>query len=63
MLWRVADTKANRYITLITRHHAVGRDHMPWRRAQRPALFGKALAATKSALDPEEIMNPGVLAR
>ena len=45
----------------ITHHHAVGRDHMPWYRAQRPALFGKALAAAKSVLDPAGIMNPGVL--
>jgi alkyldihydroxyacetonephosphate synthase len=35
---------------------------MPWRRAQRPDLFGKAFVATKSALDPAGIMNPGVLA-
>ena len=34
---------------------------MPWYRAQRPALFGKALAAAKGALDPAGIMNPGVL--
>ena len=46
----------------ITHHHAVGRDHMPWYRAQRPDLFGKAFAAAKSALDPAGIMNPGVLA-
>jgi alkyldihydroxyacetonephosphate synthase len=46
----------------ITHHHAVGRDHMPWYRAQRPALFGKALAAAKAALDPAGVMNPGVLA-
>ena len=46
----------------ITHHHAVGRDHMLWYRAQRPTLFGKALAAAKSALDPAGIMNPGVLA-
>ena len=45
----------------ITHHHAVGRDHMAWYRAQRPALFGKALAAAKSALDPAGILNPGVL--
>ena len=35
---------------------------MPWRRAQRPNLFGKALASAKSALDPAGIVNPGVLA-
>ena len=46
----------------ITHHHAVGRDHMPWYRAQRPALFGKALAAAKGALISAGIMNPGVLA-
>jgi len=45
----------------ITHHHAVGRDHMPWYNAQRPALFGRALAAAKTALDPAGIMNPGVL--
>ena len=45
----------------ITHHHAVGRDHMPWYREQRPALFGKALAAAKAALDPAGILNPGVL--
>ena len=45
----------------ITHHHAVGRDHMPWYRLQRPALFGAALAAAKRALDPAGIMNPGVL--
>ncbi|MFN2425013.1 MAG: FAD-binding oxidoreductase [Candidatus Binatia bacterium] len=45
----------------ITHHHAVGRDHMPWYTAQRPALFGRALAAAKHELDPAGIMNPGVI--
>lgn len=45
----------------ITHHHAVGRDHMPWYLKQRPALFGAALAAAKSAVDPQGVMNPGVL--
>ena len=45
----------------ITHHHAVGRDHMPWYREQRPALFGAALAAAKRALDQAGVMNPGVL--
>ena len=45
----------------ITHHHAVGRDHMPWYEAQRPALFGTALAAAKRALDPGGVLNPGVL--
>lgn len=45
----------------ITHHHAVGRDHMPWYRRQRPELFGRALAAARRELDPAGIMNPGVL--
>jgi alkyldihydroxyacetonephosphate synthase len=45
----------------ITHHHAVGRDHMPWYREQRPALFASALNAAKSVLDPARILNPGVL--
>ena len=45
----------------ITHHHAVGRDHDPWYRRQRPESFGRALAAAKSALDPAGILNPGVI--
>jgi alkyldihydroxyacetonephosphate synthase len=46
----------------ITHHHAVGRDHHPWYARQRPELFGAALRAAKSALDPAGILNPGVIA-
>ena len=63
--WRHIKTRASDALIAaggtITHHHAVGRDHMPWYRAQRPDLFGRALAAAKSALDPAGIMNPGVL--
>jgi alkyldihydroxyacetonephosphate synthase len=45
----------------ITHHHAVGRTHKPWYEAQRPALFGDALAAAKRTLDPKGVMNPGCL--
>jgi alkyldihydroxyacetonephosphate synthase len=45
----------------ITHHHAIGRDHRPWYDRQRPDLFAEALRAAKSALDPERILNPGVL--
>lgn len=47
----------------ITHHHAVGRDHRSWYERQRPELFGAALRAAKSALDPAGILNPGVIAR
>ena len=63
--WRHIKTRASDALIAaggtITHHHAVGRDHMPWYRAQRPALFGAALAAAKAALDPAGVMNPGVL--
>jgi alkyldihydroxyacetonephosphate synthase len=45
----------------ITHHHAVGRDHRPWYDRQRPEPFAAALAAAKSALDPDGVLNPGVL--
>ena len=45
----------------ITHHHAVGRDHRPWYDRQRPEPFAEALRAAKRALDPQGILNPGVL--
>ena len=45
----------------ITHHHAVGRDHRPWYDRQRPPLFADALRAAKKALDPQGLLNPGVL--
>jgi len=45
----------------ITHHHAVGRDHRPWYDRQRPDPFARALAAAKRELDPNQILNPGVL--
>jgi alkyldihydroxyacetonephosphate synthase len=45
----------------ITHHHAVGRDHRPWYDRQRPDPFAAALRAAKRELDPDAIMNPGVL--
>jgi alkyldihydroxyacetonephosphate synthase len=45
----------------ITHHHAVGRDHRPGYDRQRPAPFAAALRASKAALDPAAILNPGVL--
>lgn len=45
----------------ITHHHAVGRDHAPWYALQRSDLFGRALQGAKDVLDPDGIMNPGVL--
>ncbi len=45
----------------ITHHHAVGRQHRPWYDQQRPQPFAEALRAAKKALDPNWVLNPGVL--
>ena len=45
----------------ITHHHAVGRVHRRWYERERPALFGEVLTAAKQRLDPNGILNPGVL--
>lgn len=45
----------------ITHHHAVGRTHRPWYDDERPEPFSQALRAAKAAVDPEGILNPGVL--
>ena len=45
----------------ITHHHAVGRLHRQWYDKQRPELFAQALRAAKRAVDPNGVLNPGVL--
>ena len=45
----------------ITHHHAVGRTHRPWYERERPQPFALALRAAKQALDPDGLLNPGVL--
>ena len=45
----------------ITHHHAVGRQHRPWYDQERPEPFALALKAAKRALDPNGVLNPGVL--
>ena len=45
----------------IPHHHVVGRYHMPWYGAERPALMGEALSAVKAWLDPSGMFDPGVI--
>ena len=63
--WRAAKTAASDAIVAgrgtITHHHAVGRDHAPWMRAEVGELGLELLRAAKGRLDPEGIMNPGKL--
>jgi alkyldihydroxyacetonephosphate synthase len=63
--WRAAKTAASEAIVAagatITHHHAVGRDHAPWLRAEVGELGLELLRAAKERLDPAGIMNPGKL--
>jgi alkyldihydroxyacetonephosphate synthase len=63
--WRTIKSAASEALIAaggtITHHHAVGRDHRPWYDNQRPDLFAAALRAAKRAVDPQGLLNPGVL--
>jgi alkyldihydroxyacetonephosphate synthase len=45
----------------ITHHHAVGRTHRDWYRRQRSSIYGETLEAVKKTVDPDGMLNPGVL--
>ncbi len=45
----------------ITHHHGVGRDHRAWYEQEIGPLGTAVVRAAKSALDPNGILNPGVL--
>jgi alkyldihydroxyacetonephosphate synthase len=63
--WRAAKTAASEAIVAaggtITHHHAVGRDHARWLRAEVGELGLELLRAAKERLDPAGVMNPGKL--
>ncbi len=63
--WRAAKGAATDAIVgaggTITHHHAVGRDHAPWMRAEVGEVGLEVLRAAKERLDPRGIMNPGKL--
>jgi alkyldihydroxyacetonephosphate synthase len=45
----------------LTHHHAVGTDHRPWLEAEIGPVGIAILRAAKAAVDPQGILNPGVL--
>jgi alkyldihydroxyacetonephosphate synthase len=63
--WRALKSRACDAIVsaagTITHHHAVGRDHAPYMRAEVGETGLRALRALKDELDPAGIMNPGKL--
>jgi alkyldihydroxyacetonephosphate synthase len=63
--WRAAKSAASEAIVAagatITHHHAIGRDHRRWMRAEVGELGVELIRAAKERLDPAGIMNPGKL--
>jgi alkyldihydroxyacetonephosphate synthase len=63
--WAAAKAAASDAITshggTITHHHAVGRDHLPWMRAEIGELGIEVLRSVKGTLDPAGVLNPGKL--
>ena len=63
--WRGAKAAAGDAILAaggsITHHHGVGRDHVEWYAQEIGDLGVAALAAVKARLDPQGILNPGIL--
>jgi alkyldihydroxyacetonephosphate synthase len=63
--WREIKAAANAAVIdhggTITHHHAVGRDHRSGYEREVPGLHRQMLAAAKQVVDPEGILNPGVL--
>jgi alkyldihydroxyacetonephosphate synthase len=63
--WRVAKEAASEAIVAaggtITHHHAIGRDHARWMRAEVGEMGLELIRAAKERLDPAGIMNPGKL--
>ena len=45
----------------ISHHHAVGRDHKPWLAEEIGPVGVEMLRAVKERLDPQGVLNPGVL--
>ncbi|WP_228389696.1 FAD-binding oxidoreductase [Streptomyces smaragdinus] len=63
--WDTAKRAANDAILAaggtISHHHGVGTDHRPWYEREAGDLGTQTLRAVKAALDPQGILNPGVL--
>lgn len=63
--WRAAKRAASDAIAAagatITHHHAIGRDHREWMRAEVGELGVEVLRSVKERVDPTGIMNPGKL--
>jgi alkyldihydroxyacetonephosphate synthase len=65
--WQTAKAAANDAILAsgasISHHHGVGRDHRDWYTREVGELGAQLLRSIKSTLDPNWILNPGILVR
>jgi alkyldihydroxyacetonephosphate synthase len=63
--WRVLKTAASRAIVAgggtISHQHGVGTDHLPYLAAEKGELGLDVLEAVRRTLDPDGLLNPGVL--
>ncbi len=63
--WQAAKVAASDAImaagATITHHHAVGTDHKPWLAQEIGEVGVRILRAVKAEVDPQGILNPGVL--
>ncbi len=63
--WQAAKTAASDAMVdagaTITHHHAVGTDHKPWLEREIGPVGVQVLRAVKESLDPDGVLNPGVL--
>ncbi|MEZ5112840.1 MAG: FAD-binding oxidoreductase [Nocardioidaceae bacterium] len=63
--WHEAKSAVNDAIAsagaTITHHHAIGTDHKPWLAKEVGPVGQSILRAIKQELDPDGIMNPGVM--
>lgn len=64
-VWRAAKARATDAVLAaggsLTHHHGVGTDHRDWLAAEIGALGVEVLRAVKDRLDPQDVLNPGVL--
>ena len=63
--WRLLKTAASETIVrhggTISHQHGVGRDHRPWLGVEKGELGIDVLESVRRRLDPDGILNPGVL--
>jgi alkyldihydroxyacetonephosphate synthase len=63
--WQILKSAASRAIVAgggtISHQHGVGTDHLPYLEAEKGALGLEVLRAVAERLDPDGLMNPGVL--